>query len=444
MASSGDRSDGPDCPSCGREMMARTARRGRNAGDQFWGCVAYPTCKGTRAFEDMPDAGAQPKRPAAGGQSGGEDPPGPDLIPQGGPPDLRAQRVHWPDWTLRRTGWRAFYATVGGSLRSVPDRRAADLANCWVAREERRDRVPVDDGARLVVVDTVQKVLSRGVSPPMHPDAERALLARVGLGGQVAAPGVRGDVAPRLKRAPKLPATDFLVPTSGAPAFESGLTDSDEEWQFVEWVADRSPEAVRWLLPQFPLGSLVEAAGSLDADGGAVQANPPGLQRCDFLFAPVGTPPVVIEIDGGQHAEQVAVDDDRDSRLEAVGVPTIRVPTSELAAGKGPGLRAVEKLVAGVPAAPEVAPPLVWGPIQVHRLVLALCEAIAGGFVSGDQWLVEVRDPTGIAVELVGPYLELLAALDRLRGSGVVAPLTASFVDGDRVGHVPANRRWPL
>ncbi|MCY4629844.1 MAG: DEAD/DEAH box helicase [bacterium] len=108
------------------------------------------------------------------------------------------------------------------------------------------------------------------------------------------------------------------------------------------------------------------------------------------------------------------------------------MPTSELAAGEGPGLQAVERLIADVPAAPEAVSPLVWGPIQVHRLVLALYEAIAGGLLRGDRWLVEVRDPTGIAVDLVGPYLELLGALDRLRGRGAVAPTTASFVDGER------------
>ena len=196
----------------------------------------------------------------------------------------------------------------------------------------------------------------------------------------------------------------------------------------------RCPRVTAESLPQFSLGSLVEAAEPLQTDdaAGASEADPAGLQRCDFLFAPVGVPPVVIEIDGGQHAEQVAVDDDRDRRLEAVGVPTIRVPTSELAAGEGPGLQAVERLIAGVPAAPEAVSPLVWGPIQVHRLVLALCEAIAGGLLRGDRWLVEVRDPTGIAVDLVGPYLELLGALDRLRGRGAVAPTTASFVDGER------------
>ena len=302
----------------------------------------------------------------------------------------------------------------------------------------------MDDSGTLVVVDTMRKLLSRGAAPPLHPDAERLLLILAGLEGQIAEQTVRGDVAPRLKRAPKLDANDFSVPTGDRPAFEREFTESDEEWRFVEWVADRSPGAICWLVPQFSLGSLIEAAGPLKADdvGGAPEVNPPGLQRCDFLFAPAGLPPVVIEIDGGQHGEQVAVDDDRDSRLEAVGVRTIRVPTGELAAGDGPGLRAVEQLLATVPRAPETPAPLVWGPVQVHRLVLALCEAIAGGFLAGDQWLVEVRDPTGIAVELVGPYLELLGALDRLRGTGSVAPATASFVCGELLrtyGQTPAG-----
>jgi restriction system protein len=40
----------PACPECGKPMMLRTARRGANAGNQFWGCSAYPACKGTLKF----------------------------------------------------------------------------------------------------------------------------------------------------------------------------------------------------------------------------------------------------------------------------------------------------------------------------------------------------------------------------------------------------------
>jgi restriction system protein len=38
----------PFCPVCGKVMVTRTARRGQNAGNKFWGCPDYPGCKGTR------------------------------------------------------------------------------------------------------------------------------------------------------------------------------------------------------------------------------------------------------------------------------------------------------------------------------------------------------------------------------------------------------------
>ena len=48
-----DRSDQPEltdqipcCPKCGKAMVLRTVKSGKNAGKQFWGCSAYPHCKG--------------------------------------------------------------------------------------------------------------------------------------------------------------------------------------------------------------------------------------------------------------------------------------------------------------------------------------------------------------------------------------------------------------
>jgi len=36
----------PDCPLCGNAMVLRTAKTGKNQGKRFWGCSAYPGCKG--------------------------------------------------------------------------------------------------------------------------------------------------------------------------------------------------------------------------------------------------------------------------------------------------------------------------------------------------------------------------------------------------------------
>ncbi|MBT1072747.1 four helix bundle suffix domain-containing protein [Pelotalea chapellei] len=39
----------PPCPKCGKPMVVRTARQGKNAGSQFLGCSSYPQCRGIAA-----------------------------------------------------------------------------------------------------------------------------------------------------------------------------------------------------------------------------------------------------------------------------------------------------------------------------------------------------------------------------------------------------------
>ena len=36
------------CALCLLPMVRRTAKRGANAGSEFWGCTGYPVCRGTR------------------------------------------------------------------------------------------------------------------------------------------------------------------------------------------------------------------------------------------------------------------------------------------------------------------------------------------------------------------------------------------------------------
>ena len=40
----------PNCPRCGSKMIRRTARKGRNAGNDFWGCRSFPKCRGSRSL----------------------------------------------------------------------------------------------------------------------------------------------------------------------------------------------------------------------------------------------------------------------------------------------------------------------------------------------------------------------------------------------------------
>jgi predicted RNA-binding Zn-ribbon protein involved in translation (DUF1610 family) len=37
----------PHCPKCGSLMIVRTAKKGEQQGEEFWGCKNYPKCRGT-------------------------------------------------------------------------------------------------------------------------------------------------------------------------------------------------------------------------------------------------------------------------------------------------------------------------------------------------------------------------------------------------------------
>ena len=40
--------DAPACPKCGKPMIKRIAKKGVNAGKEFWSCSSYPNCDGSR------------------------------------------------------------------------------------------------------------------------------------------------------------------------------------------------------------------------------------------------------------------------------------------------------------------------------------------------------------------------------------------------------------
>ncbi len=70
----------PNCPKCGRPMVRRTARRGANAGSEFWGCSEYPRCRGIVQHQPPVDEPADEDASAAvqGAQDNAEKATGPD------------------------------------------------------------------------------------------------------------------------------------------------------------------------------------------------------------------------------------------------------------------------------------------------------------------------------------------------------------------------------
>jgi hypothetical protein len=42
----------PVCPKCSGEMVLRTAKSGKNKGNQFWGCLNFPKCRAILLYEN--------------------------------------------------------------------------------------------------------------------------------------------------------------------------------------------------------------------------------------------------------------------------------------------------------------------------------------------------------------------------------------------------------
>ena len=61
----------PICPKCDRPMVRRTARRGANAGSEFWGCSEFPRCRGI--VQDQPPVDAPADKGASAPDQGVRD-----------------------------------------------------------------------------------------------------------------------------------------------------------------------------------------------------------------------------------------------------------------------------------------------------------------------------------------------------------------------------------
>ena len=321
------------------------------------------------------------------------------------------KRVLWTDGTLRRQGWRCQHVSIGGSLRSIQTDGAAFAQTMFVARQDLPSYEPADTDTRRVV-DVWTKILGRGCAPPIHPAAERQLLADEGFGpGDLRPPDMQGDLAPRLVKLHKL---SLAAPFDTDYALDS-LYESDAEESFAAWLSKSHPKLVSFLTPQASFGMLLTARGH----------ETKGARRVDFLFALPDGSATVVEIDGPQHRGQVPTDGDRDSLLAQYGISTIRVTTQEVERGKGPNLQRVSELAGRLGPESRSSGPinsLAWTPILLHRLAFGLGEAITSGFLAGRSWVISLDDPTQRLASLLGPYLQMFWALDRLWSESSLAP----------------------
>jgi len=373
-------------------MRLRTARRGRNAGGQFWGCERYPECKGivnvsqTAGPHDTSSGTREteskettfPVIVSAAARNLGEQ----NSFFQSCPlPACIVEQIHDGelDKSLVRSlaQWRLDYPVLVGQ---APDQ------------------------SLLNVLAVVEAILHRGTTPYCSPVLEKGLriASKIGLGDTHELIGAikRVAIRPSIRYSPKV--------------FESA-----EEQLLWETVADLCRrESLPWqVIPQIELSSI------------APQVDAKTLQRGDFLLVHPHSEPLLVEVDGEDHEFHEARDSSRDDALASVGIKVLRVPTREVRERAGPNLDLLRDALlsarADVTNETELSRELRLCKF-FHQVQATLLVAIrTGALTMHESWKVGIvppervgEDPAvlDVAQTAIDDFAELLIRTSRLHG----------------------------
>jgi len=346
----------PVCPNCQGPMVIRTARYGPNRGGQFWGCAAFPRCRGTHPYANeatTDDDASDAEKPSM---------LRPSVLPRDLQPVARAAGrtsiYHQHTYAPRSAVIALAYSRTADAIRACSHWQSEWLDSSGITTD--------DDQADWL--PTAWKVLTRGSVVPLSPTLEAELAALLtppdDIEEQAWVDGAR----------------QLAQLADDADSGDLANCDSNEEELFFRKVVPAcTPRGLaRNWHHQMPLAAL--------CPGGSEETR---SQRVDFLFSFLDRPPVVVEIDGDQHKDRHAVDTDRerDQLLEQYGCRVIRIPTREVLAAKGPAvtrlmgeLESVESVAAG-----ELSQAALWllagrHAMQIQSVVL---HAFRDGHLSG-------------------------------------------------------------
>jgi ATP-dependent DNA helicase RecQ len=285
----------PSCPQCGSNMVLRTARRGSNAGNRFYGCSNYPRCKGTLPFNaqvNLHDAASN--------------------VPKARPQiDLADQPRAFNARALLENQHAVFYDCVCCDLRTLTKIHQIALPDHYLnAYSQWRIDYQGDKGTDLnprmrQILSVIEKILTRGRITLCSPKLEEQFvnLFHVNAVTEI-------DVH-------DLP---FLAPTPQIPT--NLWFDDNSELDFYKNVCPRvlGSRFAQWVTPQVDLASLAINANIADSK-----------QRVDFVINYPGIRvPLVVEIDGAQHIEHHDIDAQRDAALRNNGYEVLRIKSRQL------------------------------------------------------------------------------------------------------------------
>jgi ATP-dependent DNA helicase RecQ len=406
----------PNCPLCGSSMVLRTARRGKNAGGQFWGCSGFPICKGIISVDDLD--GSTPGEIAA-----------PTIAQSSNLTSI--EPIHWRD-ALPRGGYYSEYLSIGAvpsfaiehrALETTSVRRAASQALLLSKRTELRE---VSEEQKSVS-SIIQKLLTRGLMPLSTLGVEEALVGLPGVAEHVTKLDERNmEVGWRWKSKPprglsreildafasKSPLSSEDVVSLTDDVLIDVLDGDNEQYFFSKWLTRTAGrDALHWILPQAELDLILASSGVEQS----------GQRKIDFLFCHPNGEAFAIELDGEEHAEKARSDEARNAALAQLGIKTIRIPNSELEIGEGPNLSELEQMLRsisrpGVEYSPDGIPLAIKAASMAARFQFALARALSAGQLDlgVKKWTIDV-DTDAFGLDIIqaaaNDFAEMVGAL---------------------------------
>lgn len=398
------------CPICSSEMVIRTARRGKNAGNQFWGCTNYPRCKGIVNIE-VEDIN-------------------PDTTEQAANDEVKREsfKTIWYD-NLNRENYNSEYITLGSTplfLSELNISKLATYSNQFNLLTRKSNLSSFNEDANFIGA-ILQKLLTRGDAPYCSLGIENYLATQkfikksvkeydgksssIGWFWNNDAPfDLKNEIVSCIKRK-KLKNTDENV----IKANTKGIFDSPiEEKFFTKWIPNNfGIDATHWFMPQAPLDRLISS-----------NDDELSTRRVDFLFYHPSSAPIVIELDGEEHNDAAETDLLRDRKLEASGIKVIRIKNQELEIGEGENLNLLRTSILNI--LDRVSSTKTSEIYQVMRLSSAsstlqflLAKALSSGNLdfNTNKWKINIFhdfDNDELITSAVNDFAEMFSALRNL------------------------------
>ncbi len=419
----------PLCPVHQISMKEKTAKRGRYAGQKFWGCPQFPACKEIKNFSD------------------GSETIAPDLDPKNAPPDLTDTKISFTKkipviWTspVSRSDWIDEFTDIGSIpsfikpfLDSDDEKVIQVVSQSVILTKRSKNRLTNED--QKTVAALLKKLLQRGKAPLTTIGVEKASLKGQNINQYVEesssdnpeiefhiSENFPGNVnsAELIKFITKRNSFEFDSEYLRKRNKDEKLLGSEEEEKiFLEWIPSNfGKEALHWFVPQASLDRLLETNG-IDSDG---------VRRVDFLFYhPNSDNPLVIEIDGEEHESSELVDQERDNSLRSIGISVIRIKNQEILAGKGPGLDLLKKYLEPILTNPNQLDDetqnlaiAFFDCIVASKIQFGIAKSIELGWLKGsDDWFIYIEGANDIAFNAFEDLIQLLIGLDRIYGTNI-------------------------